>query len=165
MNRHFFIYGGIAAMVVLGYVGIIFQERIWQPDSLPDFKMSQIDNPTLQMTKKNLNGKWTLLNFWASWCEVCATEVPKLNELSKKILLVGIVANDSITRVLSSTKLEDKSYINLYDKEDVLFKKLKLEGVPSSILLNPQGEIVYRVEGALEDKMMTQISRLIGKGN
>ena len=163
MNRHLLIYGGIAAVVILGYVGIIFQEKIWQPDSLPNFQMSHIDQPDTQFTNENIVGKWTLLNFWASWCVVCDSEVPKLSELNKNLHLVGVIASDSIARVLSSEKLKGRPYVNLFDVEDTLFKQLKLEGVPSSILVNPEGEIVYRVDGALMEKNLAQIDRLIGK--
>jgi thiol-disulfide isomerase/thioredoxin len=67
------------------------------PVPAPDFAAKDITGKTV--TLRELRGKVVLLNFWASWCNVCKTEKPKLNEMasemaSKDDFVVLAVASD-----------------------------------------------------------------------
>src|SRR5882762_1370730 len=53
-----------------------------QRDSLPEFSLTTLKGETLQT--KELKYKIVVLDFWATWCENCVSEIPELNKLEKE---------------------------------------------------------------------------------
>src|SRR5215471_6191307 len=77
----FLIVGGFAAYVAIrqyqyGDGGVI---RIGQV--APDFTVKDLNGKTVQLS--DYRGKLVFLNFWASWCEPCASEMPDLEIFNK----------------------------------------------------------------------------------
>lgn len=58
--------------------------------SKPDFQDVEGNDVFLQ----DLNEKWLIVNYWATWCAPCRAEIPELNELSQeqkdKVNLIGV---------------------------------------------------------------------------
>jgi len=53
------------------------------PVPAPDFTAQDITGKTVKLS--DFRGKVVLLNFWASWCNVCKTEKPKLNDMASEM--------------------------------------------------------------------------------
>ena len=53
-----------------------------QPDPLPEFSLPTLKGQT--MTSKDLKDSIVILDFWATWCEGCITEIPAFNKLAQK---------------------------------------------------------------------------------
>ena len=51
-------------------------------ENLPSFNLTTIDGKSL--TEKDLEGKITVINVWATWCHNCINELDELNELKEK---------------------------------------------------------------------------------
>jgi thiol-disulfide isomerase/thioredoxin len=75
---------------------------------LPAFSLARLDGGT--MTSSDLSGKVAVINFWASWCEPCKTEMPVLEQLTHEypaddFTVVGIAQDpenrDTIDALLS----------------------------------------------------------------
>lgn len=54
-------------------------ERIGQP--APAIDTQDIDGQKVSLSQLSKNGKVVLVNFWATWCQPCASETPQLNDL------------------------------------------------------------------------------------
>src|SRR5438876_9519865 len=85
-----------------------------QPDSVPQFSLSQLDGRTLR--SEELKDKIVVLDFWATWCENCVSEIPEFNpvraisrladKLADCCCLMNCVAGaaHTITRVVRSPR-------------------------------------------------------------
>ena len=97
--------------------------------------------------KPSTEGKFVLIDFWATWCGPCRKAIPELNEFQKKykdkLVVIGI-SNESPEKVskLHSPMIE---YYSAIDTRATTKKKLEVSGIPHVIILDPEG--VVRWEG------------------
>ena len=114
--------------------------------------------------KINLNsykGNLIILNFWATWCAPCKEEMPSLDALLNNDRLNNLkifpinVGKDNLEKSESFFKDLDIKNLKIYfDSPSTLAKKLSLRGIPTSIILNKEGEEFARIIGSIdfEDK-------------
>ena len=111
-----------------------------------DFVIRDIQGKTHRLA--DYRGKWVLVNFWATWCSPCLSEIPELISLhnahkDKDLLVIGIaMESGSRKKVADFARKHGISYpVVLGD-----FKTAKQIGVvdvlPSSYLYNSRGEQV-----------------------
>ncbi len=102
-------------------------------------------------------GKVIYLDFWASWCVPCRKSFPWLNEIQAKyadnnftVLSVNLDADKKFaTDFLAQTQAQ---FAIFYDPRGQVAKAFKLKGMPSSFIINRQGEVVSRHVGFNEQK-------------
>ena len=107
--------------------------------------------------KINLNmfkGAWLLVNFWATWCAPCISELPSLYNLKQnkssskfKILLISI---DRAGPKIYNPFLEKLGLGHLNSASDPkakLMRALKISGIPTTLLIHPRGYIVGMYTG------------------
>ena len=111
--------------------------------------------------KKN---KYTLINFWASWCAPCRIEHPYLMELSKeqKLKILGINFKDKKVNALKF--LENLGNPYDYIAKDNLGKQsvsFGIYGVPESVLVDGDLIILKKVVGPLNIEDLKDIKKII----
>jgi len=106
-------------------------------------------------------GNLLVLNFWATWCEPCKEEMPSLDKLKAnqkldkiKIFAINIGKEnlDKVNKFFIDFNI--KNFEPYFDPPTTLAKKFSLRGIPTSILINKQGQEFARVIGSInfEDK-------------
>jgi beta-lactamase regulating signal transducer with metallopeptidase domain/thiol-disulfide isomerase/thioredoxin len=89
-------------------------EAILTERRLPLNQMLNEPAPALPMerwigTRPDLKGKSYLLHFWATWCGPCKNDIPLLNELSKKGIVIGVhpkgTSEEEILKAIGDTKM------------------------------------------------------------
>ena len=115
------------------------------------------DQENKRINLDEFRGKFVLLNFWAVWCAPCKEEMPSLDKLkeNKKLNNIEIfpinVGNDSIEK--SKEFFKDLNIKNLkayFDPKINLARELSLRGVPTSVLINKNGEEFARIIGIVD---------------
>ena len=115
------------------------------------------DQDNKQINLDRYRGKLVLLNFWAVWCAPCKEEMPSLDRLkvNKKLNNIEIfpinIGNDSIEK--SKEFFKDLNIKNLklyFDPKINLAKELSLRGVPTTVLINKNGEEFARIIGIVD---------------
>ena len=115
------------------------------------------DQENKKINLDEFRGKFVLLNFWAVWCAPCKEEMPSLDKLkvNKKLNNIEIfpinIGNDSIEK--SKEFFKDLNIKNLklyFDPKINLARELSLRGVPTTVLVNKNGEEFARIIGIVD---------------
>ena len=124
-------------------------ERLGKP--LADFKFTTLDGK--EVTRADLRGKTVLLDFWQLDCAPCKAHTPDLEKVfaqfkdNDKFAFYAVnvepparVSNEVAQRTLKNW---GGTMPILRDPELAAFKELKVEGTPTLMLLDPQGNLQY----------------------
>ena len=85
-----------------------------------------------------LEGEYTLVNVWASWCIPCVAELPifeniQLQHHNWNIVFVNIDSDQALAQSFLTTHgLEWVAPLTLYDKKLSIMRQLKLKSIPST---------------------------------
>ena len=114
-----------------------------------------LDLQNNQVNLKDYRGNLILINFWATWCAPCKREMPSLEKLTNKYPEIKVYAIN--TEKPNKLKIRDffrtidvASLDTYYDPDFKLVKQFKMRGLPTSILINKDGEEFGRVIGEVD---------------
>lgn len=116
----------------------------------PDYVGNDMQgNPTSIYTKL---GKVTLIDFWASWCPPCRIENPNLVKLyadykDKGLEIIGISLDKSKNNWEKAVVKDKITWIqlsNLKEWKDPIVKKIGIEEIPTTFLVDEQGKIIAK---------------------
>jgi thiol-disulfide isomerase/thioredoxin len=126
-------------------------------------KVSPVTAAELKKLRQNPTGKVLLVNFWATWCGPCVTEMPALQETwrmyrGRDFELVTVAANlpDEAPGVLKSLEKQHASSRNLnFASDDTYAMQAAFEakwesGVPFTMLIAPGGKVLYQKQGEVD---------------
>ena len=109
-----------------------------------------------------LQGKYTVVNFWATWCGPCRQEMPLLSRLASQYAGKGIktvgIALDQPEQVNAFLKQTPVSYPILMSEGDgmALMRALgnKSGGLPYTVIVDSKGKPVKQFLGLLDEKAL-----------
>jgi len=113
--------------------------------------------------------KVILVNFWASWCVPCVTEMPSMNELVNRLReqsfeVLAINVSEPANRVKTFLSHMDIDFTVLLDKNAQISKDWKVKVLPTSFILDTDRKIRYKAVGAIRwdsDESLDIIRNLI----
>lgn len=119
----------------------------------PVFRLRDLDNQWKEY--EDLKGdQLTVIDFWATWCQPCNRSIPLLNEISIEFAEKGVrFFGVSIDGPRNQSKIKPfiqsigVTYPILRDVNSELMSELGVTAVPTMILLDDEGELVYFHEG------------------
>jgi thiol-disulfide isomerase/thioredoxin len=116
-------------------------------------------------SKTNLNryqGKWLVVNYWATWCPPCIVEMPELQSfhdenVDNNAMVVGINA-ENVSQQRLRTFLDDYfiTYPNFVAGPTQQSELGLIPGLPTTFLVTPAGEVVARQVGPVTREMIEQ---------
>jgi len=122
----------------------------------PDFAATRIDGGG-ELSLQDLRGEVVLLNGWATWCHPCREEMPLLEQLQQEYGDQGFqVVGVSIDRAGSEARIEQfaddvgVSFTLLSDPKNSFSRTFRTSGVPETVLIGRNGEMLYRWKGPLD---------------
>ncbi len=100
-------------------------------------------------------GRYTLVDFWASWCPYCIKEMPALRQLytdwhDKGLDIVGVAVRDRHEDTYNAVQRFEVPWAVLYDTERRPYDIYGFSGIPHHILIGPDGTIVSRDESVAQ---------------
>lgn len=93
-----------------------------------------------------------IVNFWASWCAPCVSEMPDLQEFSdsSEIPLLGVNVQDAPSNAQAFVSELGITYDLASDPQAELYEAVRGFGMPTTLLVDASGTIVYRHTGPLD---------------
>ena len=129
---------------------IVIHEK---PVKINELKFKDSDLNDVDLTNKK--GNIMILNFWATWCAPCKREMPSLEKLTNQFPQVKVYAinmeKPNKLRVRDFFRSIDVvSLDTYYDPDFKLVKQFKMRGLPTSILIDKNGDEFGRIIGEVD---------------
>ena len=97
------------------------------------------------------HGRYVLLNMWATWCGPCVNELPSLARLAEFAPGLKVLAIDTDHEKVDAAaflKSHNAGSLPVYvDSDRMLLRSFVVPGLPTTILIGPDGKVIARAEG------------------
>ena len=131
--------------------GTVSANQTFEP--APDVELQTLDGRAFHLSE--LRGQIVLLNFWATWCGPCRSEIPVFNELQRDLearglKVVGVSTaetNDTPEMIKDFQKDFRQDYTILLGGGDVTTKFRNGPGLPITIIIDREGRIRQKIVG------------------
>ena len=100
-------------------------------------------------------GKVVLVNFWASWCTPCITEMPGIQRLAdtlrdRPFAVIGVNVAEAQLRVKAMVRRLGIAFPVLLDRDSAVFNRWGAGVLPTTYVLDGEGVVRYLGRGPLE---------------
>jgi peroxiredoxin len=110
----------------------------------PAFDLPSRDGKEIALSQ--FKGQVVMINFWASWCGPCRTEMPLLESIYKKynklgFVLIGVNVEPDSAKANEWLKQTPVSFPVLYDKESKVSQLYDVASMPSTVIIDRKGNV------------------------
>jgi thiol-disulfide isomerase/thioredoxin len=122
-------------------------------DPMPAYAAAYLDGKPLNLA--NEKGSVIFLNVWATWCGPCRFETPELQALQNQyaangLKVIGVSVDEGDKAEVKTFVAEQKiTYPIAVDPEGRIATLLQTTVLPTSLLIDRDGKIVWRQIGAV----------------
>jgi len=144
----------IAVLFFVGIASVSFAQN----KTLPDVSVQELNGKKVDIQDYSDNGKITVLSFWATWCVPCKKELDNIAEYYEdwqedydmELVAISVDNARSATKIKTVVDSKGWEYDILSDKNGDLKRALNFQAVPYTIVIDQEGNIVYRHDGYVE---------------
>ena len=155
--------------VLLVFYNSLNRETNYSTDYLVGNKLEKInlksfDDDKIYTSEDFKKSRYTLINFWASWCAPCRIEHPYLMQLSKEKNLKILGVNFKDKKINASKFLNELGNPYYYMTKDTTGKQsvyFGIYGIPESILINNETIVLKKFVGPLNEQNLNDIKEII----
>jgi cytochrome c biogenesis protein CcmG, thiol:disulfide interchange protein DsbE len=162
---------GVLALVGLLVYGLVIKggSRVGVGDPAPSTSLPRLEGGGSESIAQ-YEGRWVLVNFWASWCEPCKQEAPALEEFQRqhggaKFTVLGVDTRDLTDDGREFVREYGLSYPQLRDGDGGAAHDFGTTGVPENFLVDPKGKVRLLVRGPVDESyLQNEVAPMIGGG-
>lgn len=144
----------IAVLFFVGIASVSFAQN----KTLPDVSVQELSGKKVDIQDYAENGKITVLSFWATWCVPCKKELDNIAEYyedwqedyNMELVAISVDNARSATKIKTVVDSKGWEYDVLSDKNGDLKRALNFQAVPYTMVIDQEGNIVYRHDGYVE---------------
>jgi peroxiredoxin len=110
----------------------------------PPFSLASQGGKDVSLSQ--FQGQVVMLNFWASWCGPCRTEMPLLESIYKKynklgFTMLGVNVEPDSNAAVDWLKQTPVSFPILFDRDSKVSKLYDVSGMPSTVIIDRKGKV------------------------
>jgi cytochrome c biogenesis protein CcmG, thiol:disulfide interchange protein DsbE len=153
----------ILLFVALGLINAFATQP--QEGRAPDFTLDTYGGETYTLSE--LRGQVVVVNFWASWCQPCASEAPALEATwqdykDQGVVFLGVDYVDSEEKAQEYLEKYGVTYPNGPDLGTRISDAYRIRGVPETFIINAGGEVTFFAQQALTyEQLSAEIDRAL----
>jgi peroxiredoxin len=133
----------------------------------PGFTLASRGGGDVSLTQ--YHGQVVMINFWASWCGPCRTEMPLLDSIYRKynklgFTLLGVNVEPDSKAAEDWLKQTPVTFPILFDRDSKVSKLYQVGGMPSTVIIDRTGKVRWLHKGftpGAENEYMDQIRALV----
>ena len=141
------------SLILIGllFVGAVAQ----QPVQIAEFSLPKLDGQTLR--SEDLKDKIVVLDFWATWCENCVSEIPEFNRLEKEyssrgVKVIGLAVQSGwASDIQKFVKQYNMRYTVLVGNDDTV-SDFGVISFPNTYVIGPGWKVYKKYSGVSETK-------------
>jgi len=141
------------SLILIGllFVGAVAQ----QPVQIAEFSLPKLDGQTLR--SEDLKDKIVVLDFWATWCENCVSEIPEFNKLekeysSRRVKVIGLAVQSGwASDIQKFVKQYNMRYTVLVGNDDTV-SDFGVISFPNTYVIGPGWKVYKKYSGVSETK-------------
>ncbi len=130
-----------------------------------DFNLQSLNGEQTQLA--DLRGRWVVINFWATWCAPCVEELPLLQQLAEQhpnaLAVLAINMREDEDAVRAFVEQHNLSLPVLLEPDDQMLLDYGVQGLPLSIMVSPNGEVMQRHVGPVDKAFETWLEQAMAK--
>jgi cytochrome c biogenesis protein CcmG/thiol:disulfide interchange protein DsbE len=165
---------GLRLLMALGLAALVFgiyrtfrEEVIEVGDAAPEFSIVADGGRTISLP--NFGGRLLVLNFWATWCPPCVSEMPSLSQFQKDFAAAGVVVlgvsvdrnERAYRRLIEQQKV---AFLTARDPEARISSRYGTFKYPETYLIDRNGKVVQKIIGPAnwtDAGMINQVKALL----
>lgn len=122
-----------------------------------DFTLPSLDGKNISLS--DLKGQKVLLDFWATWCPPCRSEMPGMNDIvrdlkEKGVLLLNISTDQGMSAVKRFIKQNGFANLTVLHDDQGIAGEYGVTAIPTKVLIDEDGRIIGRHVGAMREKQL-----------
>lgn len=132
--------------------------------ALPDFSLGELFSPNETLSKADFRQKYSLVNFFASWCTTCVAEHEILLRIKSKNLIdiYGIAWRDIDSEAKKFLKKRGNPYKKVGVDSSGLFTKIAgINAIPETWIVDQNGVVVRKIVGNLQEFAAEEIEEFL----
>ncbi len=123
-----------------------------------DMTLTDLDGKQVKLS--DYRGKWVIVNYWATWCPPCREEMPELESFH-----AAHEKDDAVVLGLNTEVIDKQRILDFLDEYFISYPNFivgpvaesplgRIPGLPTTFVLNPEGELVARQVGGVTREMI-----------
>ncbi|KAB8030628.1 TlpA family protein disulfide reductase [Fluviispira multicolorata] len=169
-NKKTLVFSGIILIIFMSLmIYSLKQDPNFNPSQLvgkeaPSFVAEDTNGRNINTKDIFLKDNWVVLNFWSSFCVVCRSEAPEIENFYKTVTLnsdnikkptfISINIQDDKKSILEWQQNYGQTFAVLQDTKGLISVRYGVTGTPETFFIDPNGIVRYRIAGQISKNLI-----------
>ena len=132
----------------------------------PDFQLTSLEGEMVSLA--DYRGQTVMINFWATWCPPCRSEMPDMEQIyqegkTQDIVVLAVNMQEAKQPVQEFIDKYGLTFPVLLDTSGEISQKFGVQSLPTSLFIDPEGNVISFSVGALNKSAISKRLALVNQ--